>query len=302
MTPAAQVPEPSREVLERWGVVPAEYLGGHANDQWLVESGGGRLVLRGYRVEPLGDIDYELDVSRRLRGLGWPVPVAVAGPVQCEGRSWCLLDWLPGASRQVRDGAEKRARGRLLAELHDSMVLLAGMGQRNGFALLDEVIRDPKLVPLIQDYERIYPGEARIMRWHLDAALQRFEQIDLKAAERIVLHSDFAPWNLLFEGEKLTGILDFESTHLNYRVGDFALSWRGYQDEVIDGYQEVHKLTDLDWELLIPAYWSWLFLGVKDELKAMISGEKPPHRFEWQVKHLMTRSGLLGQRVAEYPG
>ena len=175
------------------------------------------------------------------------------------------------------------------------------MGQRIGFGLSDEAVQDPDLVSAIRDYERIYPAEGHILRWHLDRARESFESIDLDTAETIVLHSDFAQWNLLFESGRLTGILDFEATHLNYRVADFALSWRGYQDEVIDGYQEVHKLTDPDWDLLIPAYWSWLFLGVKAAIIAMTSGKVPPHRFEWQIEHLQKRSRLLAQRAPQYP-
>ena len=109
-------------------------------------------------------------------------------------------------------------------------------------------------MPLLRDYETIYPAEARIMLWHLDKALEYFASLDLHDAETIVVHSDFTPWNLLFKGETMTGILDFEASHLNYRVADFALSWRGAHDKVIEGYEQVHKLSDLDWELLVPTY------------------------------------------------
>ena len=62
----------------------------------------------------------------------------------------------------------------------------------------------------------------------------------------VVLHGDFTCWNLLFEHGHLTGVLDFEATHLNYRVADFALAWRGQQSDVIRGYEEVSPLSDLD--------------------------------------------------------
>ena len=120
--------------------------------------------------------------------------------------------------------------------------------------------------------------------------------------QRLLCCTAIAPWNLLFEGEKLTGIIDFEATHLNYRVADFANSWRGYQEEVIDGYQEIHELSELDWQLLTPVYWSWIFLDVKDEIQAMVSGKVPPHDLEWPIRHLMRREGLLGQRADPYPG
>jgi aminoglycoside phosphotransferase (APT) family kinase protein len=292
-----------RDVMRYWDATPIDYLGGRSNEHWLVESGRSRFVLRGYSAEPFDDIGYELAVLRCLRDLGWPVPVAVEEPIHRGGRTWCLFTWLPGACRPLADGVEeKRTRGRLLAELHDATSRMAGMGQRGGFDRSDALIRDPALVSAIRAYERIYPAEGHIMRWHLDRAQEAFACLDVETAETIVLHSDFARWNLLFEGERLTGILDFEATHLDYRVADFALSWRGEHDEVINGYQEVHTLTDLDWELLVPVYWSWLFIGVKKEIGAMIAGKVPPHDFEWQVRHLMRRPGLLGRRAPRYPG
>ncbi len=82
--------------------------------------------------------------------------------------------------------------------------------------------------------------------------------------------------------DRLSGVLDFESTHLDFRVADFALSWRGSYDEVVHGYEAVHPLSDLDWQLLVPVFWGWLFLGVKDEISAMLSGQAAIHGFDWQ--------------------
>ena len=129
----SQVPEISPEVAQRRGISPIEYLGGRFNQHWLVESRGSRLVLRGYSEEPFEDIVYELEVMRRLLALGWPVPAAIEEPILVDGRTWCLFSWLPGASRQSTNSSEeRRARGRLLAQLHDSTALLLGMGQRRG--------------------------------------------------------------------------------------------------------------------------------------------------------------------------
>ena len=246
------VPQIPHELAQRWDVEPIEYLGSRYNENWLVECRGSRMVLRGHSRDTWDDIAYELEVMRRLLAMGWPVPTVVEEPILAEGRTWCLFSWLSGAPREsTKSSAEMRARGRLLAQLHDSTALLAGMGQRRGFGLSNDVVGDPQLITSVQEYERTYPVEGHIMRWHIDKALEGFERMDLDRAEKIVLHSDFATWNLLFEAERLTGIIDFEATHLNYRVADFANSWRGNQDELIDGYEDVHKLTDRDWELLI---------------------------------------------------
>ena len=176
------------------------------------------------------------------------------------------------------------------------------MGQRGGFGRADEVIGDPDLPGLIREYEKLRPSEGHVVRWHIDQARERFDRLDLERAETIVLHSDFAPWNLLYEDEVLTGVLDFDATHLNYRVADFANSWRGNQDEVIEGYEEVRKLSELDWELLVPTFWAWLFIGVKQAIKTTLAERRTPPGLEWQVKHLLRRDGLMGRRAPAYPG
>jgi Ser/Thr protein kinase RdoA (MazF antagonist) len=299
-SPNPQIPP---EVIHHFGIASLKKFESAQNDNWLVDWRGTHLVLRRYKHNPLDVIPYENEVMRRLQDLGWPVPGLVEGPLIIDGRPWSLLTFLPGASRpDANTPGERRDRGRLLAELHESMESLADLGQRTGFSLSNELVADPELVLAFREYKEICPDEGHVLRWHLDRTLELFEGIDLDDAETLVLHSDFAPWNLLYEGDKLKGILDFDATHLNYRVADFVNSWRGYQDELIEGYEEVHKLTDVDWELLVPVYWSLMFLGAKDNINAMLSGEIESADFGWAITHLLRREGLLAERADEYPG
>jgi aminoglycoside phosphotransferase (APT) family kinase protein len=263
-------------------LTPVRYLGGRLNQHWLVESDGKLFVLRGYVREPIESVEYEREVLRRLGQQGWPVPKPVREPVALLGRLWCLFTLLPGESRSERTADERRARGRLLARLHEATASLVDIGQRKGFRKADEVVRDPQLLEAIQKYERVRPAAGHVMRWHLDKTCEMFDGLVLDRVETIVLHGDFAPWNMLFVDERLSGIIDFEAAHLNYRVSDFALSWRGYQDDVIEGYEQVRALNELDWQLLIPCYWSWLFLGVQEKISSMIEGNAPYHDFDWQ--------------------
>ncbi len=297
--PPQQIPP---AVKQRWDITPVDYLGGRHKQSWLVEYGRSRFVLRRYPEDPFPDIVYELEVLSRLNGDGWPVPVATEDPMEVDGRTWCLSKFLPGTSRTVEGPDDRRKRGRLLAEMHEATTPLAEMGQRRGFVLSNELIGDPELVGVIREYEKLRPYEGHVVRWHIDRAVEALDRLDPERAEKTVLHSDFVPWNLLYEGESLTGVLDFDATHLNYRVADFALAWRGYQDEVIEGYEEVHKLSGLDWELLVPVYWAWLFIGVKQAIKTTLAENGTPPSLEWQVKHLLRRDGLVGRTVPAYPG
>ncbi len=163
------------------------------------------------------------------------------------------------------------------------------------------MIGEPGLIDSIRKYEQFRPTEGHVLRWHIEQATQVFNRLDLHSGVTTVLHGDFTPWNLLYDGENLTGVLDFEATHLNYRVADFANSWRGYEDEVIEGYEEVSRLTDLDWELLVPAYWSWMFIGVKQAIETALAKNATLPDFEWQIRHLHRREGLMSRLVDPYP-
>jgi aminoglycoside phosphotransferase (APT) family kinase protein len=281
--------------MHRWRIRPTAYLGGRRRQHWLVSRGSTQLVLA---VSP-GDVTYELEVQRHLLRAGWPVPELVGGPVRLADKTWYLAARLPGTPVEEAN-AQRRRRGHLLAELHASTAQLTDLGQRNGFVLADTLVADRELDASLRAYERLRPTEGRIMRWHLDWARAAFARLDLSRAETLVLHGDFAPWNLLFEGERLSGILDFEASHLNYRVADFALAWRGDQDDVLAGYAEVHTLSDLDWELLVPVFWSWLFMGMPRHISDILEGRSEPHGFDWQINHLLKRSNAIRRRVPRF--
>lgn len=232
------------QIAHRYGVVVESYLGGRANKHWLVRRGADRCVLRQYQVHPLGEVGYEIDVLRRLDEIGWRTPIAVADPIESDGRVCCLFRWLPGTAPATRDTPEEhRWRGRLLAELHADMEQLRDLGQRPGCRTAAEVAEDPRLVTGLRRYASWYPDEARIMRWHLERARDRFAQLDTATSPLLVLHGDFCNRNLLYQNDQLTGVIDFEATHLNHRVSEFAHAWRGKHDDVIHGYTEVRATT-----------------------------------------------------------
>lgn len=99
----------------------------------------------------------------------------------------------------------------------------------------------------------------------------------------------------MWDSDELTGVLDFESTHLDLRVADFALSWRGEHDEVIRGYDEVSPLTDLERALIAPTSWAWMMLGVARELKAHRLTGSEPYDLTWVVEMLRRRTPLMGR-------
>jgi Ser/Thr protein kinase RdoA (MazF antagonist) len=78
---------------------------------------------------------------------------------------------------------------------------------------------------------------------------------------------------------ELSGVFDFDNTHVDLRVADFALSWRGRHDGVIEGYEQESSLEPIDRELLVPVYRAWV---IASAVKAIEEGNAP----RWAVIHL----------------
>lgn len=285
---------PPDEILERFGIRVVAPLGGRLNQHWLVQSGGADLVLR--RCSTFrSDVAYELRLLEAVAALGWPVAPAVAEPIEREGHLWCLFAYLPGEPPSVEDPlAEQRTRGRLLAEFHADLARLGAFGQRAPWRRCEEILEDPTLDPLLAANERARPEDVRVLRWHLERARARVAGLALAARSGIVVHGDFTAWNLRYLNGRLSGILDFELSHWDHRVGDFALSWRGRYDAVVHAYAEVAPLEDEEWALLTPVWWSLLIDGACRHLAEGTWDDG------WNVQSLLRRSPLMGPDAAEF--
>jgi Ser/Thr protein kinase RdoA (MazF antagonist) len=229
--------------------------------------------------------EYELRAAAALRSAGWPAPAPVSPPHIVADGAWVLFSRLPGEPASPDD---QRLRGRLLASLHVATSEAGMTTPRPGFPAPASVVGDPVLARRLRRYARDHPAAGAILLEGFEAAAGWFADHPVVDAPQSVIHGDFAPWNLLFVDGKLSGVLDFEASHYTFQVADFVLSWRGYQDEVIRGYDSVRPLSGLEWELIRPVYQAWMFLGVREALEA-----GGPVDLSWQVAHLQKKSALV---------
>lgn len=282
-----------------FGVEVGPPIGGWTNEHWLARRGDEQLVLGRFRERvTLQSSRYEAELLRRLSAAGHPVPRVAADPVQIEGRVWTLTSKLEGLSGGYETD-DPSARGRLLAELHRDLASASDLGQRDSWHLMDAIVATDGLDDALRYYATLFPADAAVMAWHLERTRALLAEHDLSALPTTVIHGDFTPWNLLFVDGAVTGILDFDFAHLDYRVADFALSWRGKYDDVVHGFNDISPLSDAEWQLLTPVRWAWLFIGVEDSINDIRSGREAPSRFLWTVPQLLRRSPLM--RVDPYP-
>ncbi|BCY08105.1 phosphotransferase enzyme family protein [Actinoplanes sp. L3-i22] len=277
------------EVRDRWRLTVGPQLGARSTYTWAAARDGREYVVQ--RINPADSPDwrYSLRVAAALREQGWPTPEPAEEPLVTPDGVWLLADRLPGRPHVTAGSdspAEQRRRGRLLAELHAALAATGITGQREGFGFPAAMVGDPELERTLRAYRELHPDDGAELLACRAAAVEFFAANPVVEAPSGVIHGDFTPWNLLFENDRLTGVLDFELTHVSHLVADFALAWRGYQDGVISGYEEVRPLSELERSLLVPTFQAWCFLGLAGEDAATLD-------LSWNVAHLRRASTRL---------
>jgi Ser/Thr protein kinase RdoA (MazF antagonist) len=283
------------DVLERLGVpgATARAVGGRANRHWVVTSGGERQVLCRFAAErSLRSVEYQLEVAARMRAAGWPTPDPVAEPIVAGGCVWSLLRYLPGRRPLPRgDDAvrrEERRRGRLLARLHADLQALPCV-QRDDWR---ETLRifDGSLDAVFRGRWPQLSAEIAFLRAETAATGTLLQRLAPSAPPPIVIHGDVVPWNLRFRRGQLTGILDWEFAHLDQRVADFALAWRGRHHEVVRGYEDESPLDDVERALIEPVRRAWLLDGARRVLERHADEGVPD--LSWTIRQLRRRPVL----------
>ena len=244
------IPDMVQKVLGMWNIAPdhVSLIKAKGNTHWRVQHGREAFVLRMYRRGQTGSsIRYELDILRRLHDRGWPVAAAVDGVVWRDGSAFVLFPLLPGHPHTPENDQRRRRRGRILAELHCELGALACLGQRSGWRRVDEVV--------MEDERRLDQGSERALNIsspelfrsavrHLEGVRDRLEAAGASHLPVTVVHGDLIAQNLLFRDGTLSGVIDFDSAHLDLRAVDVACARRSRDDEVARGYLEVIPLSD----------------------------------------------------------
>jgi homoserine kinase type II len=211
------------------------------NGNWHVWTGDGhRLVLRRYHtLRTEQDLSYESQVLRHLAARGWSVPAPAAGPLAHGGRLWAATRYVAGRPRQTETPAHREQRGSILARLHGDLRDLE-LGQRPWFYRGCEL----DLMGAFQEWDAgvlaLQAERADLAEWATAAmanAKQEVADRGLSTLPGVIVHGDFAGWNLHFSGSRLTGVIDFDLTHQDSRAWEFVLARMHRTPELIEGYE-----------------------------------------------------------------
>lgn len=260
------------DVLAAFGLSEAELRvipEGAMNRHWRTETAAGPLVLRRYSsIRRLEGVRWEHRLVEHAAAKGWPVAVALPAvekqtAVEFDGHAWSLHPFLEGEAPPSTSVASRRIMGRLLARLHRDLETFDDHSQRPSFGKVWEL--DAMVEPagagtfnqLLAGFGRDHPelaSRVRRERYRNLRDLSRLHYPDL--LERPV-HGDFEPWNLLFKDGQLTGVLDFDQSRRDALACDIAPLLMPFMPlelklakALLEGYESVRPLSDLEWELL----------------------------------------------------
>jgi homoserine kinase type II len=296
----------SREQLDAWlarypvGALD-RYEGieaGIENTNYFVDTAGGRWVLTLFERLPADSVPFYLDLMRHLarRGIACPDPVADRDGAlfsMLAGRPAALVTRLPGRGVAHPTAEHCRPVGDLLARMH--LEALDGTGRHPNPRGLDWCVETgARLAPMLA------PAQAALLADEVDAQRRFAGTPTFASLPASAVHADLFRDNVLFDGERLGGVIDFYFAGVDTWLFDLAVAcndWciddaTGALDDarlaaLLDAYEARRPLTDPErtaWPMMLRAAALRFWLSRLDDLHRPRAAElvvpKDPAHFE----------------------
>jgi homoserine kinase type II len=232
---------------------------GSVNTNYIVDATAGRVVLRIDEVN--GELEHkrELDLLLFLRRESFPCPEPL---VDRKGRHYRMLAGKCVSVYRHVDGIQHPAAaltcpqledaGRVLADLHSvGRGYKKGIENRFGFERLMQLYRAVRV--------ELPPHYRRIVRTLDDEVAFLREYLETKLPKGII-HGDLFADNMIYDGDRVAVVLDFEASARGKLVFDLAtlvnalcyLPSVGYDirrfEAVLTGYENVRPLSLAEWD------------------------------------------------------
>jgi Ser/Thr protein kinase RdoA (MazF antagonist) len=214
------------EALRAWGIDAARIernLGGSGMASWLVSSADGRFVLR--RIAGDRDyLDYQIAVLANLSRSAFSIAVPKLLETRTGSTShhdddaaWILYRYLPGQPPKAFAPDRASELGAIVGSFDQATASL-NLGQRTGDFALPLFQREDILATL---------AEAPAPHPILPAMLESYRAIPDSIVEAVsnlprqTIYNDWHRWNLLEQGGRITGLVDFDSLVEAPRIVDY---------------------------------------------------------------------------------
>lgn len=228
---------------------------------YLLTTGRGDYVLRcSHRAKTAQSMRFEHELTAFLSRNGFPAPQAVAtrgGDTHAghDGQLYCLWRFVDGSpfqtgnARQLREAARAHARyHQLVASFEPSCPAPTDISLQE--ELRDALIQMPSL-DAISDRLLARGEEPTQLSEYLELAPYMLERAELALAalDRLyaavpltTIHGGCRRGSVLFEGDRLVAMLDFDSARLEVRALDLAIAVHDYAKVYSDADSPDHKV------------------------------------------------------------
>jgi Ser/Thr protein kinase RdoA (MazF antagonist) len=218
------------------------------NDNFLVEDASGeRYVLRRYRRNPHRErIEFQLRFQQHLLRHGFPTSAVIAtrdgAPMLALAQDfYALSTYVEGAEYDHRSEAQVREAARCLAQFQRAA---EGFESRE---VRTDTIPDVRRWWLdgkeeLERLDAMFAGlgvEAELdhlHRWH-SRVLRAWPCATLNALRTAWVHGDYHGRNMVFAGDRLAGLFDFDVVHSGFRIEDAAMALFTFGRERRETYQ-----------------------------------------------------------------
>jgi homoserine kinase type II len=250
------------DIVEDYGLVKLTAVSaiphGSVNTNYCLETSRGRHLMRIDEVKGELEVKRELDLLVYLRKHGFPCPHPVAdrkGRWYRESRGKCVsvYRWYDGQIvRPDRLTAPRLENvGRALADLH-----VIGKSYKKG---IENRFTYDRIAQLYADVRDRLPSYLRKIVRTLDDEVMYLEHYLENKLPTGIIHSDLFNDNLLWKGDKLVAVLDFEAACRGKFIFDLATAvnalcadGEGYDlqrfESLIAGYESLRPLSLAEWD------------------------------------------------------
>src|SRR5947209_9569540 len=231
---------------------------GSVNSNYLIEAVKARFLLRIDEVKSESEVKREIDLLAFLRKHSFPCPHPMQDRMgrmyrEYEGRWLSLFRYLEGRlvpMTRLRAG-QLEAVGRALGELH-----IIGKGYKKG---IDNRFSFERVADLYLAVRGRLPSYFRKVIRTLEDEIEYLTRYLESKLPKGIIHGDLFADNLLFRGEKLMAMLDFEAACRGKFIFDIATAVNAlcFVDGVysldrfrylLRGYESVRTLSLAEWD------------------------------------------------------
>jgi len=239
--PAPPVPPEAIEALARWevGVVTAMAPlpgGSSSSPKWIVQSNRGNLVLK-CRAASASDperIAFAQAFMQAVAARGVPVAMPIAsragrGHERVAERAWELFPFIDGERWSRRPG-QARSAGEALGHMHAAGLDLVWHGHvqaassHGNLQVLEALRRVPRAVQRVEpevDMVALANACETLAEAYTEASAT-VEEVGYAQFDSQVVHGDFHPGNVIYAGDRVAAVIDFDAARLEPAVVDFA--------------------------------------------------------------------------------